>query len=406
MKIALLGYGTVASGLYELVTKYSDYFVTRYNEDITIKYILIRDKNRIIEHDEKDKFITDFELIRVDNEIDIVVEAIGGIEPAFNYIKESLNQKKHVVTANKELIAIKGNELFEVAEENNVSILFEASVCGAIPIIGNLYNELIVTPIEEVHGIINGSTNFILTKMKEDRMNFSNALQLAQELGYAEKNPEYDITGRDAACKLSILSFLAFGKVLDLSKILMEGIEKITLDDIKYADKMGYEIKLIAIAHNSNRGIQAIVAPFLINKKHYYSQVKDNFNAVTIKYDAAEEITFIGIGAGKLPTASALMSNIIHLVKNKNSVVYKKTQLVSEESAKDEFRYYIRFEQINAIIELEHMLDTSSIEWYYCDGNDLVILTTLCNEQYINNIVNILIKQLSIKHANLIRVFD
>ncbi len=389
MKIAILGFGTVGTGLFELIQRYQSFIVNKFGQEINIKYILVRDTKRYKNFFHEDLLITDFEQVRMDKEVDVVIEVIGGIEPAYSFILDSLKSKKHVVTANKELLALKGDKLLQIANENNVSLLFEASVCGAIPIVGNFLNNLLVNPVKELFGILNGSTNFILTKMKEDEMNFIDALRLAQEKGYAEKNPEYDITGRDAACKLSLLSYLAFGKALDLRNIPMEGIEKISLSDIKYANMMEYEIKLIAIAHDTPNGLYAEVAPFLISTSHIFSLVKDNFNAISIKYDAADEITFIGKGAGKLPTASAVFSNIIHIMEHKNLTQYKTIEKYYVPNYEYDYKYYIRFQlKTNLINSIDNITSNPLIHKHSYDNKNLIILTNTCSKKALNNFVN------------------
>ena len=240
-----------------------------------------------------------------------MIELIGGIEPARSYILAALNAGKHAVTANKDLIAVHGKELLDAAEANHVDFLFEAAVAGGIPIIRPLKECM-----AEVMGIVNGTTNFILTKMTQDGMEFKDALALATELGYAEADPTADIEGLDAGRKVAILASVAFNSRVVFDDVYIEGITKITAKDIKYAKEMGCDIKLLGVAKNTEEGIEAYVCPMLIPSSHPLASVNDSYNAVFVNGDAVENAMFYGRGAGELPTASAVVGLAVHAIKN------------------------------------------------------------------------------------------
>jgi len=313
-KIAVMGYGVVGSGVVEAFYNAYDEISRKINDDIDIKYIL-----DIVSHTGTpfdDKFISDFEIIVNDPEVTVVAEVIGGINPAYTFTKRCLEAGKSVVTSNKELVATKGAELLKIAKENNVLYLFEASVGGGIPIIRPLRMCLIGNNIKQIAGIVNGTTNFILTKMFEEKMSFEAALSLAQKLGYAERNPAADIEGHDACRKICILSSLICGKHVYPEEVYTEGITNITSDDVAAAAKLGYSIKLIAYCKQLENGkTQTLVAPMMVPPENRLYNIKDVFNGVVAVGDAVGEVAFYGRGAGKLPTASAVVSDIIECVK-------------------------------------------------------------------------------------------
>ncbi len=318
IRIGLLGCGTVGSGVVELLKNNADIISRRTGEQIELKKVLDKDldKCRALGIDE-DKITADFEDILQDDEIDIVVELIGGIEPALNMIIRAMQHGKHIVTANKDLIAVKGKELFDVAKEYQVDLYFEASVAGGIPIIYPLKQSLAGNQIKEVIGILNGTTNYILTKMSEEDRPFEEILAEAQELGYAEADPTSDIEGLDAGRKIAILSSIAFNSRVTFDDVHIEGISKITPSDIKFARDLGYVIKLLAVAKQGDDGsIQARVHPAFLPRKHPLAGVNDVYNAVFITGDAVGEIMHYGRGAGKLPTASSVVGDIIDIGRN------------------------------------------------------------------------------------------
>ena len=257
-----------------------------------------------------------WEEILNDPSIDIVIELMGGIEPAKTYILAALNAGKHVVSANKDLIAVHGKELLDTAEKNHVDFLFEAAVAGGIPIIRPLKQCLAGNHMSEVMGIINGTTNFILTKMTQEGMEFSEALSLATELGYAEADPTADIEGLDAGRKVAILASVAFNSRVVFDDVYTEGITKISAKDIRYAKEMGCDIKLLGMARNTEDGVEAYVCPMLIPSSHPLASVNDSYNAVFVHGDAVEDAMFFGRGAGELPTASAVVGDVFDIVRN------------------------------------------------------------------------------------------
>lgn len=316
MYVAVMGYGTVGSGVVEILSKNHDSIIKKSAQnDIQIKYIL--DRNEFPNDPNADKFIKDFNIILNDDDVKVVVETMGGVTPAFDFTLACLNKGKSVVTSNKELVATKGLELLDAAKRNNANFLFEASVGGGIPIIRPISQCLAANEIEEISGILNGTTNFILGKMINDNMSFEDALKLAQDNGYAEKDPTADIEGFDACRKICILAALCFGKHVYPESIHTEGITKITLADIAYAQSFGSVVKLIANAKKLDNGkIYAIVSPAIVNKSSQLAGVDDVFNAVLIKGDATGDVVFYGKGAGKLPTASAVVADVIDCSNN------------------------------------------------------------------------------------------
>ncbi len=248
--------------------------------------------------------------------MDIVVEVMGGVEPAYSFTKEALLKGKSVITSNKELVAAHGPELLDIAQKNSINYLFEASVGGGIPIIRPLNKSLTADEISEITGILNGTTNFILTKMANEGLDFASVLKEAQDLGYAEKNPEADVEGHDACRKIAILSSLAYGNHVDYSNIYTEGITKIRPKDLEYAKGMGYQIKLLATSKKVEDKAFAMVAPMMIPNSHPLSNVHDVFNAIFVKGNVIGDVMFYGSGAGKLPTASAVVADVVDAVKH------------------------------------------------------------------------------------------
>ncbi len=321
ISVAVMGHGTVGSGVVEILLNQNALLSKRINEEIDVKYILdLRDFNGL---PYSDKFIKDFEKIATDDEVKIVVEVMGGINPAYDFVKRCLLSGKSVVTSNKELVAAKGAELLKIANENNVNFLFEASVGGGIPILRPISQCLIANEITEIKGILNGTTNYILNKMIVDNMDFDSALKLAQEMGFAEKNPAADIEGHDACRKICILASLAFGKHVYPEQVETVGITDITLSDVEYADSFDCAIKLIGQAKKCENGkIFASVKPMLINRSHILSDVDGVFNAIMVTGDAVGDVMFYGKGAGKMPTASAVVADVLDCAKHINSRKY------------------------------------------------------------------------------------
>lgn len=314
-KIAVLGYGVVGSGTVEVFYKNRENLEKKAGEPLDIKYIL--DLRDFPDSPYADKFVKDFNVILNDPEVTVVTEVIGGINPSYDFVKSSLMAGKSVVTSNKELVAKKGAELLTIAREKNVNFFFEASVGGGIPIIKPIHACLEANEIKEIAGILNGTTNFILTKMFRDGMGFDEALKIAQQLGYAERNPAADVEGVDACRKICILASLSFGRHVYPENVHTEGITKVTLEDVEYMDSYNAKIKLIGCARREeNNEISIGVFPAVIKDESQLSGVSDVFNAILVRGDATGDVVFYGKGAGKLPTASAVVSDIVSAVKH------------------------------------------------------------------------------------------
>lgn len=311
IKTAVLGYGTVGSGVVELLEKNKKLFTEKAGEEITVKYILdIRD---FPEDPNRDKIIHDFDTILNDPEITIIAETIGGATFAYEYTKKALLAGKNVVTSNKELVAAKAPELLQIAKDHGVKYLFEASVGGGIPIIRPLLHCLAANELNQIVGILNGTTNYILTKMIRENMDFSVALKQAQQLGYAEANPAADVEGHDTCRKICILASMAFGRHIYPKNVYTKGIQDITLQDVTKAENAGYAIKLLGYAAKKEDGtVEIFVSPCAVGKDHPLANIEDVFNGITVTGNATGDVTFYGKGAGKFPTASAVGADIIH----------------------------------------------------------------------------------------------
>ncbi len=330
VKFAVLGHGVVGSGVVELFYKNRKSIEKKAGTSMELKYIL--DLRDFPDTPYSDKFTKDFNDILNDDEVTAVAECMGGLEPAFTFVKACLEKGKSVSTSNKELVAEKGDILLAIARKKNCNFFFEASVGGAIPIIRPLHKCLAANEINAVSGILNGTTNFILTKMYNDKMSFEDALALAQKLGYAEKDPTADIEGFDACRKICIISSLVYGKHVYPKSVYTKGISGIDLKDVQIADSMGYSIKLIAYFRKlDNNKIISCVMPMLVPHSNIISNVNDVFNAVLVDGDAVDKAMFYGRGAGKFPTASAVLGDVIDSVKHKINVFSQ-----SWESAEDD----------------------------------------------------------------------
>ncbi len=339
-KVAVLGYGTVGSGVVEVLNTNKDLIKERALEEISIRYVL--DLKEFPGTPVEKLIVHDFEQIVNDEEVDVVVEVMGGIEPANTFVRRSLEAGKSVVTSNKALVAKHGAELLKTAKEHQVNFLFEASVGGGIPIIRSLNNALTGDEIEEITGILNGTTNYMMTKMFYDGADYNEVLKEAQDNGYAERNPEADVEGYDACRKIAILSSIISGKYVDFEEIYTEGITRMTVRDILYAKKMGMTIKLLASAKREDDCVSAIVAPFLLLPSHPLYNIDGVFNSVFVKGNMLGDAMFYGSGAGKLPTASAVVGDIVDVVKNKGRNVMaswteEKLELKSKGDTKRKF---------------------------------------------------------------------
>ena len=315
VQIAVMGYGVVGSGVVEVLTQHAESIAKRAKEEIRIKKIL--DLREFPGSPFTAQFTKSFDEILEDPEIRVVVEAMGGLHPALEYTRQCLEAGKSVVTSNKELVAEKGAELLALAQEKNVNYLFEASVGGGIPIIRPISQCLAANEVIGIAGILNGTTNFILTKMIRDHMGFEDALALAQKLGYAERSPAADIEGEDACRKICILASLAFGEHVYPRQVHTEGITDITKEDVEYADSWGGVIKLIAEVKKLENGqLQLLVSPMFLSRESQLATVDDVFNGILVRGDATGDVMFYGKGAGKLPTASAVVADVIDCVKH------------------------------------------------------------------------------------------
>lgn len=314
IRVAVMGYGTIGSGVVEVLDINKNSIAKRAAEEIGVKYIL--DLRDFPGDPIQEKVVHDYKVIANDPEVQIVVETMGGVEPAYTFVKAMLEAGKHVTTSNKALVAAKGAELIALAKEKNVNFMFEASVGGGIPIIRPLNSCLTADEIEEITGIVNGTTNYMLTKMTEEGSEFDDVLKDAQAKGYAEKDPTADIEGYDACRKIAILTSLVCGQQVDFEDIHTEGITKITATDIRYAKAMGRAIKLLASSHKVGDGYVAMVAPFLLPATHPLYNVNDVFNAIFVHGNVLGDAMFYGSGAGKLPTASAVVADIVDMAKH------------------------------------------------------------------------------------------
>ena len=316
IKIGLLGLGTVGTGVYKLIRMRADVMERTAGARLEIKKILVHNKDKKREGVDESLLTDNWKEILEDDEIQIIIEVIGGMEPAKTMIMEALRAGKNVVSANKDLIAEEGRELFEAAHEHGKDFLFEAAVAGGIPIIRPLKQCLAANEISDVLGIVNGTTNYILTKMFEDGMEFDDALKRAQELGYAEADPTADVEGLDAGRKVAIMASIAFHSRVVFSDVYTEGITKITAADIAYAKEFDSVIKLLGVARNAVDGIEVGVYPVMLSKDHPLASVRESFNAVFIHGDAVDDAMFYGRGAGEMPTASAVVGDVIDVSRD------------------------------------------------------------------------------------------
>ncbi|MBQ9360241.1 MAG: homoserine dehydrogenase [Lachnospiraceae bacterium] len=368
IKAAILGYGTVGSGVYNVIKSNSYLVNERAGQEIEIKYVLdLRD----FPGDPVESVLThDFEDIINDDEVKIVIEVMGGINPAFDFTMRCLEEGKNVCTSNKELVAEHGLELMHTARENDVNYFFEASCGGGIPIIRALNDCLTADDIDEITGILNGTTNYILTEMTENGASFSKVLKEAQKMGYAERDPSADIDAHDPARKIAILSSIVFGSSVDYKDIYTEGIRQITAEDIKYATTLGYAIKLLAEAKRTEDGVRAYVAPFLVEPSHPLYAINGVMNAVYVHGNMLGDAVFTGAGAGSLPTASAVVADVIDAARHDGKRAYcgwkhdEKLVLASNDSVKHKYLVRISTEdegKANRVFSPDGFLDTISV---------------------------------------------
>lgn len=423
--IGLLGLGTVGSGVSKILAQKKDHLEEVAGRPLRLRGILVRDTGKKREHLPPKNLMTDqAEEILANPEIDIIVEVMGGQKFAFDYIMKSISRGKHVVTANKEVMARFGTDIMDAAHRNGVKVMFEASVCAGTPIISPLSNDLVTNDISKIHGIINGTTNYILTRMSQDNMSFDEALSDAQRLGFAESDPTNDIEGIDAAYKLAILSTLAFKtRVMD-SDIYREGISDLSYNDFLYAEDLGYRIKLLSIATKNNSRLQMRVHPALVPAKTMIANVNGVLNAVEIQADLAGRILFHGQGAGSLTTTSAVISDIVAIARSSSDgnhgVKFKPTADVNIDDIHSlNTKYYLRLivndmpgvlAQITRILGKLKISIASIIQKAVYQTNhsaEIVIMTHESNEQSMQKALR-LISDLETVHriGSMIRVED
>lgn len=387
IKVAIMGYGVVGSGVYEILRK-NEKSITKKTGGKTLEVKYILDLRDFPDHENPALFTKNFDDIINDPEVSIVVEVMGGLKPAYEYSKAALLAGKNVITSNKELVAEHGTELMAIAKEQNVNYLFEASVGGGIPIIRPLSQCLLANEIEEIYGILNGTTNYILTKMVKEGASFDDALAEAQRLGYAERNPEADVEGHDARRKIAILASLASGKFVNWKEVPTEGITKITRQDVAFAEKYDAVIKLIGVAKIDAEGkVYIRVSPMVIPRTNQLADVNDVFNAILVKGDSIGDVMFYGRGAGKLPTASAVVADVIDAAKHINInklITWKKVDdnfMVNPETVP--CRYFVRATESTVINDFcgAEDLGNENGEWFFvtCEMTEKDLKNTLAD---------------------------
>ncbi len=408
-EIAVLGYGTVGSGVYEVLNTNRDSIDKNANEEIRIKYVLdLRD----FPGDSVQEYIVhDFNVILNDDDIKVIAEVMGGVEPAYTFVKSALLKGKSVVTSNKELVAKHGAELLQIAKENNINFLFEASVGGGIPIIRPLNQSLTADEIYEITGILNGTTNYMLTKMTKEGLDYDEILKDAQNKGYAERNPAADVEGFDTCRKIAILVSLAIGKQVDFENIYTEGITNISKTDIDYVKKLGKNIKLLATSKVIDKGVWARVSPVIIGDENPLSMVNDVFNAILVKGNVIGDVMFYGKGAGKLPTASAVVADIVDAVKHLGRNIMtswstEKLDILDIDNV--EVSKFIRVEYNNkeqAIALVKEIFDVSDIIEIDTDNSEFAFVSNVETEKSVNDkIEQLLNKECVVNVPNTIRV--
>ena len=368
IRVAVMGYGTVGSGVVEIIDKNQKEVNEKAGDEVSVKYIL--DLRDFPGDPHQDLFIKDYKILVDDPEVDIVVEAMGGIEVAYKFTKEALLNGKSVCTSNKAVVAEHGPELLKIAKEHNCTYIFEASVGGGIPIIRPLHTSFTAEKIESITGILNGTTNYMLTKMDEENCDYDEVLKEAQAKGYAEQNPEADVCGYDACRKIAILTSLSCGKTVHYQDIRTEGITNIDKADFEYAKKLNSSIKLLGLSRMENDKCLCIVAPFMVNDKHPLSMVRGVFNAIMVKGNMVGDTLFYGQGAGKLATASAIVADIVDCAVNKGKTIeclWKDEDALLAKDNEKYFSYFVRvkkdsFEEISASLPAEKVLDSETDE--------------------------------------------
>ena len=382
MRIAILGFGTVGKGLVEIIEGNKE------KRNIEISSILVRDKDKYKSSKYIDIITENIDDVFKEN-IDILVELMGGLHPSYEYVKRALNNKINVVTANKDLLAEYGDKLVKIAKENNVSLRFEASVGGGIPVLKPLTESLEGNSIESMYAILNGTTNFILSKMYSEGLSYDEVLKEAQRLGFAEANPESDVEGYDAARKLSILSTLAYNRRVYWKDFYLEGISKIDMKDMDYAKKMGCKIKLVGQSNKKNEKVSGFVRPVLVGNDSILSQIDNEYNIVVLNGDSVGELSFVGKGAGKQPTGSAVYSDIIDIFENRIANIDQFTQdkIEVEKTINNKCQALLRFKSPKKE-EIISLIRSCVEEYDVIDDNDELAIMVYADSEYeINNIL-------------------
>lgn len=436
VNVAIVGYGTVGNGVAKILLENRQTLIQKSGQDINLKKVYTRNWNKNFPFPLPDSLKAgSLEEILEDDDVHIVVEVAGGIEFPYQLMTQAIKRGKHIVTANKALLAEKGREIFSLASEYNIRIGFEAAVAGGIPVIRALREGLVANNITKVYGILNGTTNYILTSMEKEGKSFRQALREAQEKGYAEADPTLDINGTDAAHKISILASLSFGGYLDFSQVYIEGIENIDTMDIQLGKELGYTLKLLAMAKTHQSDVEVRVNPTFIPSDHPLAKVDGVFNAVMIEGDSTGEVMLYGRGAGSLPTASAVVSDIVSIAKSLSLGIGREIEITSINwkhkdlnltKVKDFYtRYYIRFTvpdvtgilakiasvfasyniSIAAVIQKEKVIKLHRED--SLNAVPLVILTHTASENSVQQAIKDIVKQkLSVKKPVIIRVED
>lgn len=380
MKIGILGYGTVASGLVDIIDSNKD------KRDISIEGILVRDVSKHAHRKHADLLTSDIEDIFA-KDIDVIVELLGGLHPSYEYLKRAIEKKINVVTANKDMLAEFGGELVALAKENGVSIKFEASVGGGIPVLKPLIESLEGNKIDSISAILNGTTNFILSKMYDEDLSYDAALKQAQDLGFAEANPEADVMGYDAGRKLSILSTLSYDKRIYWKDFYLEGINNVEAKDIEYAKQLGCKIKLVGHSKINDGRVNGYVRPVLIDNSNIMSKIDNEFNIVVLNGDFLGEVSFVGKGAGKDATGSAVYADVLDILDNRvnNVDAFTKEQIAVEKLVSDECQALLRFKkpQSDKIISVlkEKLIDSKIV----AQGDELAVMVDAASEGAIND---------------------
>ncbi len=400
MKIAIVGYGVVGRGTHELLLMNSQQIAARAGKPIEVKYVL--DTKDLAGTPAEGLAAANMDAILADPEVELVVEAIGGVGPAYTFVKAALESGRHVVTPNKQLVAEKGAELLDIARQKNVGFLFEASVAGGTPVLHPIYQCLAANQLDMAAGILNGTTNYILTKMVQEGADFAATLKTAQQLGYAEADPTADIEGIDACRKVCVLASLLFGRHTPPEKVFTQGITNITAADVAAADKAGYRIKLIGQARKMQDGkVLCMVTPALLRKTHRMAEVNDVFNAVTVHGNGVGDVLFYGRGAGDLPTASAVLSDVMEIARKGGNIDLVYWEDMGADHLANRLDYSIdalvrvknySFEEMQARLDNCELIDQS--------GDELAVLVRGVNEGVLEDFVSL------IGAAPYIRVFD